>query len=47
MHRTYLLVAGWIVFGLACWRASKLKVNSKVYDPFEILGINSVRAMRI
>ncbi|TEB29020.1 translocation protein sec63 [Coprinellus micaceus] len=40
-RKTYLLVAGWIVFGLACWRASKLKVNSKVYDPFEILGINS------
>lgn len=39
--KTYFLIVGWTIFALACYRASKLKVYSKVYDPFEILGISS------
>ncbi|EAU82333.1 translocation protein sec63 [Coprinopsis cinerea okayama7 len=39
--KTYLLLGGWTLVALLSWRASKLKTNNKVYDPFEILGISS------
>ncbi|KAJ2913503.1 hypothetical protein MD484_g6889, partial [Candolleomyces efflorescens] len=39
--KTYFVIVGWAVFAIACYRASQLKVTSKVYDPFEILGISS------
>ncbi|RXW14297.1 hypothetical protein EST38_g5516 [Candolleomyces aberdarensis] len=32
---------GQTIFALASYRASELKATSKVYDPFEILGIGS------
>ncbi|KAF9563385.1 hypothetical protein CPC08DRAFT_632910 [Agrocybe pediades] len=39
--RTYLLLGGWSLFAFVCYRVSLLKVENKVYNPFEILGIKS------
>ncbi|KAF7309615.1 J domain-containing protein [Mycena indigotica] len=33
------IVIGWSVFALACWKAASTKLDNKIYDPFEILGI--------
>ncbi|KAF9530979.1 Sec63 Brl domain-containing protein [Crepidotus variabilis] len=39
--KVYLIVAGWALFGFVSYRASQIKVENKVYNPFEILGIKS------
>ncbi|KAF9475267.1 translocation protein sec63 [Pholiota conissans] len=39
--KTYFLVGGWSLFALVCYRVSLLKVENKVYNPFEILGIKT------
>ncbi|KJA18200.1 hypothetical protein HYPSUDRAFT_45520 [Hypholoma sublateritium FD-334 SS-4] len=40
-RRTYFLLGGWSLFALVSYRASQLKVENKVYNPFEILGIKT------
>ncbi|CAA7269196.1 unnamed protein product [Cyclocybe aegerita] len=40
-RRTYFLVGGWSLFAFVCYRVSLLKVENKIYNPFEILGIAS------
>ncbi|KAJ3507822.1 hypothetical protein NLJ89_g6088 [Agrocybe chaxingu] len=40
-RRTYFLVGGWSLFTFVCYRVSLLKVENKIYNPFEILGISS------
>jgi hypothetical protein len=44
-YRTYFLLGGWSLFAFVCYRVSLLKVESKIYNPFEILGIKSVRQL--
>ena len=33
---------GWAVFSLLAYKVSTTKIDNKIYDPFEILGIKSV-----
>ncbi|PPQ95847.1 hypothetical protein CVT26_015977 [Gymnopilus dilepis] len=40
-RRTYFLIGGWSLFAFVCYRVSQLKVENKIYNPFEILGINT------
>ncbi|KAF9468774.1 translocation protein sec63 [Collybia nuda] len=40
-RKTYFLVAGWSVLGYVAYRAATAKIDNKVYNPFEILGIKS------
>ncbi|PPQ86765.1 hypothetical protein CVT25_012410 [Psilocybe cyanescens] len=40
-RRTYFLIGGWSLFTFVCYRVSLLKVENKVYNPFEILGIST------
>lgn len=44
-HSSYFLVVGWSLFAFVSYRVSQLKVEYKVYNPFEILGIKSVCLM--
>ncbi|KAF7289535.1 J domain-containing protein [Mycena chlorophos] len=37
--KTSFIIVGWSVFALACWKAAGAKLDGKLYDPFEILGI--------
>lgn len=39
------MLGGWSLFAFVCYRVSLLKVESKIYNPFEILGIKSVRQL--
>ncbi|KAF8164785.1 Sec63 Brl domain-containing protein [Crassisporium funariophilum] len=39
--KTYFLLGGWSLFAFVCYRVSLLKVENKIYNPFEILGIKS------
>ncbi|KAF8871165.1 hypothetical protein BD779DRAFT_1478393 [Infundibulicybe gibba] len=36
-----LLVVGWSIFALLCYRAAGAKLDNKVYNPFEILELSS------
>ncbi|KAF8189741.1 Sec63 Brl domain-containing protein [Pholiota molesta] len=40
-RRTYFLIGGWSMFAFVCYRVSQLKVENKIYNPFEILGIKT------
>lgn len=40
-RKTYLIIAGWSIFGFLCYWVAGLKTESKVYNPFEILEISS------
>ncbi|KAF8905804.1 hypothetical protein CPB84DRAFT_1844796 [Gymnopilus junonius] len=40
-RRTYFLLGGWSLFAFVCYRVSLLKVENKIYNPFEILGIST------
>jgi hypothetical protein len=40
--RSLLIVLGWVVFSLLAYKATTTKIDNKIYDPFEILGIKSV-----
>ncbi|KAJ7224482.1 Sec63 Brl domain-containing protein [Mycena pura] len=33
------VIVGWFIFALLCWKVAGAKLDNKVYDPFEILGI--------
>jgi hypothetical protein len=37
------MTLGWVTFGLLAYKVATTKVDNKIYDPFEILGIKSVR----
>ncbi|KAF8996806.1 Sec63 Brl domain-containing protein [Cyathus striatus] len=39
--KTYFIIAGWSLFAFIGYRVSGMKTDSKIYDPFEILGIKS------
>ncbi|KAF8960275.1 translocation protein sec63 [Flammula alnicola] len=40
-RKTYFLLGGWSLFAFVCYRVSLLKVENKLYNPFEILGIQT------
>ncbi|TFK66638.1 hypothetical protein BDN72DRAFT_799683 [Pluteus cervinus] len=39
--RSLLLVAGWTALGFLTYQATQIKLEHKVYNPFEILGIST------
>lgn len=39
--KTYVLVAGWSLLGFVCYKVANAKLDNKIYDPFEILGIRA------
>jgi preprotein translocase subunit Sec63 len=43
MPRALITLGGWILFALLAYYVSQQEVENKVYDPFEILGLRSVR----
>lgn len=40
--RSLFITLGWAVFGLLAYKVTTTKIDNKIYDPFEILGIKSV-----
>jgi hypothetical protein len=40
--RSLFILLGWAAFGLLAYKVSTTKIDNKIYDPFEILGIKSV-----
>jgi len=42
LYRSFLIISGWVVFSLLAYRVATTKIENKIYDPFEILGIKSV-----
>lgn len=43
LFRTVALLVGWTLFGFVAYKVATTEVLNKVYDPFEILGLKSVR----
>ena len=41
-HRTIITMGLWIVFAAVVYKVSTTKVESKIYDPFTILGLTPV-----
>ncbi|EIN04311.1 hypothetical protein PUNSTDRAFT_108433 [Punctularia strigosozonata HHB-11173 SS5] len=39
--KAIFLLLGWTVFGLLAWKVANTKLDNKLYDPFEILGIST------
>ncbi|TFK35050.1 DnaJ-domain-containing protein [Crucibulum laeve] len=39
--KTYVLVAGWSLLAFISYKVSNTKLDTKLYDPFEILGIKA------
>jgi preprotein translocase subunit Sec63 len=44
-NRGGFVIGGWIAVALLSWKVLNTVTDNKVYDPFEILGISSVRAI--
>jgi hypothetical protein len=44
--RAILITAGWCIFAYLCFKVAGAKIENKVYDPFEILGLGSVSFTR-
>ena len=42
-RRGLFIILGWVIFTLLAYKVATTKVDNKIYDPFEILGIKSVR----
>lgn len=40
-RRSFIILTGWSLFGYLVYRVASSKVENKVYNPFEILGINT------
>jgi translocation protein SEC63 len=40
--RSLFIILGWVAFSLLAYKVSTTKIDNKIYDPFEILGIKSV-----
>lgn len=40
--RSLFIILGWVAFSLLAYKATTTKIDTKIYDPFEILGITSV-----
>lgn len=45
-QRGYVIFFGWLLFAFLCYKVANVKQDGKVYDPFEILGIRTVRVDR-
>jgi len=41
--RGLFITLGWVTFSLLAYKVATTKVDNKIYDPFEILAIKSVR----
>ena len=41
--RLAILVGGWSLFALVAFKVAKSKIDTKVYNPFEILDLSMVR----
>ncbi|KAJ7636042.1 Sec63 Brl domain-containing protein [Mycena polygramma] len=39
--KTSFVIVGWSLFAYLCWQVAGATMDNKVYNPFEILGINS------
>ncbi|RDB15649.1 Translocation protein sec63 [Hypsizygus marmoreus] len=39
--KAYFLVFGWSLLGYVCYKVANAKLDNKIYDPFEILGIKT------
>jgi hypothetical protein len=44
MYRALAIIVGWSIFAFLAYNASTNAVENKIYDPFEILGLRSVRS---
>ena len=44
-RRTILTITGWVVLAVVGLKAAQAKVDNKIYNPFEILGIRTVSDM--
>lgn len=42
VDRYTFLAVGWAAFAFVAYKVSRADIESKVYNPFEILGINTV-----
>ena len=42
-YRTFILAAGWALAGFLAYKVVSTEVENKVYDPFEVLGLRTVR----
>lgn len=42
--RSGITIVGWLLFAFLAFRVSNSTFDVKVYNPFEILGLRSVRA---
>jgi len=40
--RSLFIILGWVGFSLLAYKVTTTKIDNKIYDPFEILGIISV-----
>jgi translocation protein SEC63 len=40
--RSLFITLGWLAFGLLSYKVATTKIENKIYDPFEILGIRTV-----
>lgn len=40
--RSLSIILGWVAFSLLAYKVATTKIDNKIYDPFEILGIKSV-----
>lgn len=47
LPKMVMLAAAWVVFAWALYSAWQAKINYKPYDPFEILGISTVRSQLV
>jgi hypothetical protein len=41
-YRSLFITLGWLAFGLLSYKVATTKIENKIYDPFEILGIRTV-----
>jgi len=39
--KSIFIISGWVVFSVLAYRVATTKIDNKIYDPFEILGITS------
>jgi translocation protein SEC63 len=46
-RRTILTITGWVVLAVVGLKAAQAKVDNKIYNPFEILGIRTVSDMDV
>ena len=47
MVRNVFLAAGWALVAFLVYKVVTTEVENKVYDPFEILGLRTVRSVTV